>query len=185
MDAWFGPLFSCGLMFYQKHIQGVCCVFISFLALIKLMNTGRHVRERHKNKELIYSHLLSWAAFKNFWQEDIQLYTFSFSIYITTPLLSVSSLYTPPISSWTIICLLSPLHCCIPFSESTPCPSLTFIKMSPNSLCLEWLKAKCTLVRQWLTTVQMWGRIKKLGDRCSELIVQLQTESRPHDTAKH
>lgn len=37
---------------------------------------------------------------------------------------------------------------------------------------------------QWLTTVQMWGRIKKLGDRCSKLIVQLQTKPEPPGTTE-
>lgn len=170
-----------------------------FPSLIKLMNTGRHVRERHRKTKSWFTLLecclfhqdksnnpsTPWAGLDSCLPKRLtSVYMHSFSIYNIPPLLSFSILYSP-YSTW------NNHQCTIPFSAISRFERALGIQVSLSFNCLhppqrlEWLSTKCTLTPQWLTLVQMWGRIKKLGDRCSELIAQLQTEPRPHDTPQH
>lgn len=164
-----------------------------FPSLIKLRHTGGHVREWHKNKEPIQPcrEPLSPRQ-KQQTLPELELIAFS---------QRGREAYTchPPLPTISLPCnrfqLKSPYFS---LTESSACDSTCSsycISLLQKVYCLilpiktyslqGWLSTGDTLKWQWLTTVQMWGRIRKLGDRCSELIAQLQTELRPVTTPKH
>lgn len=70
----------------------------------------------------------------------------------------------------------------LPFSDSTLHLNLTYFSYHPLTprVAEHWVHA----IPQRLTTVQIWGRIKKLGNRCSKLLPQLQTGPRTLATPK-
>lgn len=150
-----------------------------FPSLIKLMNTARHVREWHKkNKELIYSSreppspktkatISPLPGLDNCLPKQEYKCVYALLLHLQHPTLTiVFPFYTLPSISW-------------PNRKCTAIPPI-FRKHAAthHPPHLRWLSTKCTLTPQWLA-MRMWGRIKKLSDRCPELIMQLHTEPRP------
>lgn len=152
-----------------------------FPSLIKLMNTARHVREWHKKKQradLLFSRAsftqdksnnlsTPWAGLDNCLPKQEYKCVYALLLHLQHPTLTiVFPFYTLPSISW-------------PNRKCTAIPPI-FRKHAAthHPPHLRWLSTKCTLTPQWLA-MRMWGRIKKLSDRCPELIMQLHTEPRP------
>lgn len=140
------------------------------------MNTGRHVRERHRKTKSWFTLLecclfhqdkgnnlsTPWAGLDNCLPKRLtSVYMCSFSIY-----------NIPPFTIFFSYTFSSPCQRMKESSNSFPAisrfqrahhipVSLLLTAIAPQRL--GWLRTKCTSTPQWLTMVQMWGRIKKLG----------------------